>query len=160
MQDADAALYLVSRMLLTTDCRGQALEQRIEVRTKQAGFEIFQQLLHRQQRVDLLRAEPQAGKLLNLRLRIVAVAVGLAIPHDGNIQPRAQIFQIALEGGGRDLEFLAKSSRRHDLLAVNELLDLVEAFGAVHARIVLADEGKRLDLPIRGRTPDENRLHA
>ena len=114
--------------------RNQALEQRLHVRPQQAGLEILEQLLHGEQRVDLLRAEPQAGQLLHLRLRIEAVTVVLAIPDDGDVQPRAQILQIALEGGGGDFQLVANAACAHHLVAMNELLNLVEALGAIHAQ--------------------------
>ena len=99
-----------------------------------AGLEILEQLLHGEQRVDLLRAEPQPGQLLQLRLRIEAVAVVLAIPDDRDVQPRAQVLQIALEGGGGDFELVANAACAHHLVTMNELLNLIEALGAIHAQ--------------------------
>src|SRR5581483_10780275 len=125
-------------MMRAADCGAQPREQRFDVRAEQPGLEVAQQLLHGEQRIDLLRTEPQAGKLLHPRARIVAITACLAIPNDRDVESRAQILQVALERRGGDLQLVKKSARRNDLVPGDQLLNSVEAFGTVHPTILNA----------------------
>ena len=58
-----------------------------------------------------------------------------AVPDDGRADAIAQVLQVALEGRRRYLERLQKLVPGHDAAALQEVLDLVEAFGTVHAAL-------------------------
>ena len=51
------------------------------------------------------------------------------------MQPVAQVFHVALEGGARDVEFVEEDLDRHQAALVQHLVDAVETFGAVHRLI-------------------------
>ena len=76
-----------SRILGRTEQCREAREQQLDVRAEQAaGIEVGQEVLHRQQRMDFLCGEPQAGKfeLVTdlLRLLVVTVAAEEAVVDD------------------------------------------------------------------------------
>ena len=104
MNDADAALDLVGRMLARAEGGAQAREQRLDVRLEQAGLQAREQVLHGQQRADLLRAEPEARELVARRPRRgfhEAVAALLPVPLDRRVHAIAHVLEVALERGAR-----------------------------------------------------------
>src|SRR3989344_636184 len=85
--------------------------------------------------VDFRAVEPQPGQLVPwmLVIRIVKpVAALLPVPRDRRVEPLAQVFDIALEGGDRDAEFVQEILDRYHVPVTQHPLDFVEAFGAVH----------------------------
>src|SRR3989344_6089273 len=85
--------------------------------------------------VDFRAVEPQPGQLVPwmLGIRIVEpVTVLLPVPWDRRVEPLAQIFDVALEGGLGDAEFIQEIPDRHHVSVAQHPLDFEEAFGAVH----------------------------
>lgn len=81
------------RSLLASE-RLQARDERRDVRGEQPGLEFLQELLHRQQGVDLRGVEPQAGELEyrpGLARRHETVASVFPVPFDRRVQAVAQV---------------------------------------------------------------------
>ena len=97
---------------------------------------VGEQVLHGEQGVDFRGVEPQAGQFELAAGRavafIVAVAAGVAVPGDGRVEAIAQVFEVALDGGGRDFQRFDEDLKRDDAAFGDELVDFVEAFGAIH----------------------------
>ncbi len=76
-----------------------------------------QQLLHRQQRVNLVFAEPQARQFMHsARSRhcgVEAIAIGIAVIDDGRTEPIAQVLQVAFQRGWGHLQLVAESRKTH-----------------------------------------------
>ena len=135
MNDADAALDLVGRMLARTEGGAQARQQRLDVRLEQAGLQARQEVLHRQERADLLRAEPEARQLVARRPGRglhEAVAALLPVPLDRCVHAIAHVLEVALERGARHAQLAEQVREPHRAPGLEQALDLVEAFGAVH----------------------------
>src|SRR5579871_2971962 len=64
-----------------------------------------------------------------------AIAVLRAIVLDRRIEPIAHVLQVALEGGTRDGERLFQFRERYRAAGPEQLLDLIKAFGTVHAKL-------------------------
>ena len=116
----------------------QLVEQRLQVAREHAvGVELLDELVHRQQRVDLALAEPHARQLV-LRLRSVAglhvelVAVGEAVVDDRRAHAVAQVLEVALQGGTRHLQLVHQRCEADAAAGADQHLDLVEALGPVH----------------------------
>ncbi len=60
------------------------------------------------------------------------VAVALAVVEDRRVEPRAHVLEVALQRGARDLAGLSQLLEAHAVPVLELLVDLVEAFGAVH----------------------------
>jgi hypothetical protein len=134
--DLHPLVHLVDRAVVGAEQRGQPGLQRPDVRAEQpAGVQVRQQVLHGDQGVDLRSVEPQPGQfvLATAALRLgVAVAAGLAVPDDRRVQPVAQVFQVALDRGPGHLQLLQEVAESHQPALAEQLVDLVEALGAVH----------------------------
>ena len=61
-----------------------------------------------------------------------AIPAGVAVVLNGRVQPVAQVFDVALEGRARHLQFVEKIAQRHQLAVLQQLLNAIKAFGAVH----------------------------
>ena len=107
-------------------------KQRFDVRAQQTRLEPFQQPLHGQQCMDFRVAEPQAGQLLQGKRLVVAIAVALAVPDDGNVEPAAHVFEVALESSQRNFQLAQETPHRNATVLSQQLLDAVEALGAIH----------------------------
>ena len=86
-------------------------------------------------RVRFGAVEPQAGQCVarpDTRLLLEAVTAGVRIPDDRCVVPIAHVFEIALERRGGNLELVEKNIARHDTALVEQLVDAIEALGAVH----------------------------
>src|SRR5262245_14541899 len=94
-------------------------------------------MLHRQQSADFGGVEPQAWQFVARRILRFArqpIAARFAIPFDRRVQPIAHVFEVALECRARYTERVEKLAELHCTACGEQLVDLVEAFGAVHAR--------------------------
>jgi hypothetical protein len=114
----------------------QPVQQRLQVAAEHAlGLQAPDQLVHGQQRVDLPVAEPQAGQLAGALAAVVAETVGVvqAVVDDRRIQPLAQVLQVALQRRAGHLQLGAQGLETDAPAVADQQLDLVEAFGAVHA---------------------------
>ena len=93
-------------------------------------------MLHGQQGVDLGGVEPQTGQLelaaRMCRASLVEVATRLRIPDQRGVEAVAQVLDVALERRRGDFQGFLHLCEGHDLAFADELVDLVEAFGAVH----------------------------
>ncbi|WP_235282256.1 hypothetical protein, partial [Methyloterricola oryzae] len=64
--------------------------------------------------MDLRGIEPESGQFVSgdrhpaIRL-LKAIAPQLPVPDDGGTQPVAQVFQVPLEGGDGDVQFVKKA---------------------------------------------------
>jgi len=102
--------------------------------------EAGEQLVHRQQRVDLVFAEPQARQLVARRVARAglrgaeAVAVVRGVVGDRRAQPVAQVLQVALERRRRHAELGLQRREADAAAAAQQQFELVEAFGAAHRR--------------------------
>src|SRR5205814_2352065 len=111
--------------------------QRLHVRAEDARLEAFEQVLHREQRLRLARAEPKSGQLVLRRRRIgllETVAALVAVPGDGRVVAAAHVLDVALEGGERDLQLAQEVAHRNDAALPDQVVDLVEPLAAIHAR--------------------------
>ena len=63
---------------------------------------------------------------------IQAIAPRLPVPDDGHVEAVPERLQIPLEGGQGDFQLLEECLPRDYPPVGEELLDFVEAFGAVH----------------------------
>ncbi len=134
--DLDAPHQLARFGGVVADQPLQPLEHGLQVARQHAVVvQPGEQLVHGQQRVDLVLAEPHARQLVagaRRRALVEAVAVVEGVVDDGRVQPVAQVLQVALERGRRDGQLLAQRREAHAAAAAQQHLDLVEAFGAVH----------------------------
>jgi hypothetical protein len=117
----------------------QLVEQRLQVARQHAAFvETFDQLMHRQQRVDLSLGKPQAGQFV-LHLPSVArighgepVAIAVAVIDDGRIEPLAQVLEVALQRGAADAELVHQVGEGHAAAVADQQFDFVEALSSIH----------------------------
>ena len=61
-----------------------------------------------------------------------AIGVVIAVVDDGRIHAVAQVLQVALERGARDLQLSLQGLKRHPAARLDQQLDPVKAFSAVH----------------------------
>ena len=135
MQDAHAALDLFERVVGALQQRAQALLQRLDVTAQEAGLQFREQVLHGEERRGFGCVEPQPREFDARGLAALAgeaVAVGVAVVDDRRLHAAAQVFEVALECGRRDLEFVEHFLERRELARRDHLLDFENAFGFVH----------------------------
>ena len=133
VDDADPPLHLLGAVLARAEQAPQAREQRLDVRLEEARLQVREQVLHRQQRADLGGVEPETRELVAVRFAArEPVAAGVAVPLDRRVEPVAHVLEIALEGRPRDAELVEQRAQLHRAARGEQLVDLVEAFGAVH----------------------------
>jgi hypothetical protein len=56
----------------------------------------------------------------------------IAVPLDGSIEPLTHVFEVAPEGSQRDTQIGKEGIKGRHRHIIDQLVDLVEAFGAVH----------------------------
>jgi hypothetical protein len=136
----------------------EARDERFDVRCEDAaGVEVGEEVLHREQRVDLLVGEPQAGqlKLGPARLgRVEAVAAEIAVGHDRHVHRVAQAGDVALEGGWRCFERFEEGTAAYHPPFGEELADADTATSGVPPTI------KRPDSPAVPRSPRRTPLRV
>ena len=110
----------------------EARPQRLELPLEVAAAQRAEQVVDLEQRIDLGRTEPDAGQLGLFRLRVEHVSALLARPDDRHVQAVAQVLDVALERGVRDLEVFLDLAPRQRALFDEALPDAVEALGAIH----------------------------
>ena len=132
LQHVDAPLDLFRGVVALVEDRAQPLEQRLHVRREQARLQGLEQMLHGEQRVGFRRREPQARQLEARGIGVEPVAVRRLVPLDRRLEAVAQVFEVALEGGGRNLELFEKDLARHTAPLAQQALDCVEPLGALH----------------------------
>ena len=102
-----------------------------------AGVEVGEQVLHGEQRVDLLRREPQPGQFVlrtdALTFPLEAIAAEVAIEHDGRVQPVLHVGEVALQRRPRHAELFLQFGARHGRAAGEQLVDAVDALHGAHA---------------------------
>ena len=105
-------------------------------REQAAGVQVRQQLLHREQRVDLVGVEPQAGQFVlragKLRSSVEPPAVALAVEYQRGIHAVAQVRQVALQRGGRDTQLNQQRCLVQAVASVELALQAVKPFGLAH----------------------------
>ena len=116
----------------------QSGHQRLDVGRQQSALvEVGHQVLHGQQGMDFRGVEPQARQFeLAAGVRgaaLVAVAARLAVPDQRAVEAVAQVLDVALERGRRHFQCILQFGEGHQLALADQLVDLVEAFGAVHS---------------------------
>ena len=157
--DAHALHHLARLVLVRAEHGVQLLQHRLQVAGEHAvGVERADQPVHAQQGVDLALAEPQPRQLVAGRARAgpggEAIEVVGAVVDDRRVHPVAQVLQVALERGARHLELLGERLEAHAAAVADQQLDLVEAFGAVHARRACLPCAAHSCTPGRG-SPDQ-----
>ena len=108
--------------------------QRRDVRRQQARLQVVQHRVHRQQRVDFRRVEPQTGQRV---LRPLArgdefVAAAIGVPDDRRVEALAHVLEVALERGGRYLQRVEECLARDQLALVQQPVDQVEPLASIH----------------------------
>ncbi len=134
----DSLPHLLGGALARGEERFEAALQRRQVRAQERGLEAFEEVLHGEERLRLARAEPEARQLVDGGGAIglhEPVAARLAIPLDGRVVAASHVLDVALEGGERDFELAQEVAHGHDAALPDEMVDLVEAFGAVHPEL-------------------------
>lgn len=112
----------------------QPFYQRRDVRPEQATrIQVGQQVLHRQQGVNLLGREPEPGQFV-LRaggggLPVEPPAAALAVEHDRCVHAVAQVRQVALERGRGGAQCLEQEWPRQAAARVKPMLQTVKALG-------------------------------
>jgi hypothetical protein len=98
------------------------------------GVQLAQQLVRHQQRVQLPLAEPHPRQLALLAAGLgdYSIAVREPVVLDRCAELVAQVLQVALQGGRRDLELLEQRLEVHMPAVADEHLDLVDAGGLGH----------------------------
>jgi len=94
-----------------------------------------EEMMEGEQGVNFGTVEPQTGQFMPwvfLVGIVEPVTVFLPVPRNRRVEPLAQVFDIALEGGDRDAEFVQEILDRYHVPVTQHPLDFVEAFGAVH----------------------------
>ena len=146
-QDLDAPRDVLCRMLARIEQALQPLAQRRDQFTEHARLQVAEQAVHRQQRLQLVRREPEARQLPQLAVGdggIEAVGFLVAVVHDRRVHAIPQVLEVALEGRARDAEFFQEVLRADEVAAPQQVLDLVEAFGPFHqSPPSLGDQGAR-----------------
>ena len=134
-QDAHAARDVGGRVLPGFEQLVQPLSQRADLFGQHAGLEIGDQAVHGEQCTQLVGAEPEPGQLPERAVgHLVIEAVGflVAVEGDRRVEAVAQVFEVALEGGARDLERVQELLGADVAPRLQQLLDAVEAFQAFH----------------------------
>ena len=109
-EHADAARDVVGGVLARFEQLLEALAQRGDQLRQHAGLQVGDQLVHGEQRAQLLGVEPQARQLPEravLDLVVEAVGLLLAVVEDRGVEAVAQVVEVALERGAGDFEVLA-----------------------------------------------------
>jgi len=135
--DADAALHLLGRIVGAAEQAGETGKQGLDLRPEQAaGVEVRQEMMHGQQGMDFLGAEPQAGQLIvradPLSGLFEAIAAEVAVEPDRRVQAVAHVGQVALERGPGDGETLLQRRTGDAVARAEDLVDLVDSFHVVH----------------------------
>ena len=134
----DAANQIAGLRVAGAQHAVELVQQRLKVPGQHAPLvQAADQLVHRQQRMDLAFGEPQAGQFvphlaLVASVRVEAVAVGEAVVDDGRVHALAQVFQVALQRGTTHAQLVHQVGERHAAPGADQQLDLVEALGTVH----------------------------
>ena len=132
---AAAAGVLVEQLL------DAVLQRRQRVR-QHAAAAAQQQLLRGQQRVQLVRTQPQARQLEALALAVVVAESGLAVADHRRHQVVAQVGEVAVDGRARAFELLLQALHRHRVARTGEdAVQGVDAFDAFHGCRRLAAHG-------------------
>src|SRR5919197_5228359 len=97
LEDADALLHLLPRMVARAEDRAQALAQGLDLAIEHAGLELAEHAQGREQREHLRGVEPQARQLVARTgaWLAVAVAVRLAVVVDRRVEPVAHVGKVA-----------------------------------------------------------------
>ena len=136
MQDPNAPRHLRRCLAVAAEEVARPVDQRLDMRPEQPGVHLLEQLPEREEGPDLRLVQPQPGEGVAGRGRGVVgepVAALSPVPLDRRVQPVAQVLEVALEGGARDLELFEKSLDRDDPSLTQQGIDPVEAFGPVHS---------------------------
>jgi hypothetical protein len=142
--DADARAHFFGRSIAGgKECREARLED-LHVAAQQARLEALEKVLHGEQRLRLRGAEPEAWQLVLRRRRIrfhEAITARIPVPFDRRVVAALHVLEVALERRERHFELVHEFARRDGAALANEMVDLVEAFGAVHGEHALDGEG-------------------
>ena len=135
--DADAAVHLLGGVVGGAEQPREAREQRLDLRPQQpAGVEVGEQVLHGEQRVDLLGGEPEAREFVlgadALALHLDAVAAQRPVEDDWSVEAILEVIEIPLAGGPRDTEPLLQLVAGDEAAASQDLVDLLDAFECAH----------------------------
>ena len=121
-----------------------ALLQRRQRAGQHAAAAAREQLLGRQQRVQLFRIQPQPRQFEAVAFAGVVAEAGLAVADHRRHQRVAQEGQVAIDGGARAAQFLLQPRHRHRIArGLEDAVQGEDAFVAVHARIMQASAGMR-----------------
>ena len=134
-QDPDASRDVFGRVLAAFEQALEALAQRRDHFAEHARLQVAEQAVHREQRLQLIGREPEAGQLPQLavcNLGIESVGLLLPVEDDRRMHAVAQVFEVALERGARHAKFGHEILRAHVAAAAQQVLDLVKALGAFH----------------------------
>ena len=137
--DADAALHLLGRVVGAAEQAGEPGEQGPDLRPEQAaGVEVREEMMHGQQRMDFLGAEPQPGQLIvradPLSGLLEAVAAQVAVEADRRVQAVAHVGEVALERGPGDAETFQQLLAGDAVARAENLVDLVNPLHVVHGK--------------------------
>src|SRR5438874_1044825 len=134
LKDADAFLDLLPGTIAASEDPVQSLHECWDLPVQQARLEIAEELQRRQQGVDLGSIEPETWELIPWPRPGLpeAIPVARANIFDRRVEPIAHVDEIAFESCPGDPHPLLESRKRHDLAVLQQLVDLVEPFGAIH----------------------------
>ena len=110
----------------------EARTQRRQLAREQARTQRVEQVVDFEQRIDLGRAEPDTRKFREFGARIEDVGLALSRPDDRHVEAVAQVFDVALESGVRNLEVFLDLAPRQRAFLDQPAPDAIETLGPVH----------------------------
>ena len=135
--DANATLHLLGRIVGAAEQAGETGKQGPDLRPEQAaGVELRPEMMHGQQRMDFLGAEPQAEQLIvraePLSGLLEVVAAHVAVEADQRVQPVTNVDEVALQRGPGDAGAFLQLRAGEAVAYAENLVDLVDSFHFVH----------------------------
>lgn len=136
MYHAKAFFHLIRAMVCTPQQRLKPDLQRFDVLAEQPRVNFLQEFLDQEQGMSFGCVEPHARQSESRTILIfgfVTIAAGIPVPEYRRIQSVAEIFQVSLESGRRNIELFQKFINRYYTASCQHLVNLVKTFAAIHA---------------------------
>ena len=134
-QDANSAGDFLGRLVLASQQFFDPFLEWFDVWRKQPGFEVFEEVMEGEKGVKFVAVKPESREFVARRVRLriaeTIAAPGLVVD-DRCILPVAQKFEVAVEGGARNLQFAQERADRHDSARAQHPFNPENPLGLTH----------------------------